>query len=119
MNKFLTYADLDSTFTAARFYFVSLSGEAVVRGNHAHKELEQLIFVTKGLVSFRVQTPDNYRDYLLSPTSGYLRLLAGFWRTYRAESDEAIMTVIASKKYNEDDYIRSWKEYEAWYATEK
>lgn len=101
----------DFPFEIKRVYYVWGTATDVVRGHHAHKELEQVIVVTSGSCDF---TLDNgtVKDtvHLDSPNRG-LYIKGNIWRTFTNFSPDCVVMVLASMHYDESDYIRSYDEF--------
>lgn len=95
-------------FEICRIYYLFNVPENSLRGGHAHKKLEQVIFAISG--TFRVKLDDGLKqtEYVLNdPRKGlYLRNL--IWRELDSFSKGAICMVVASDFYDEDDYIRDY-----------
>lgn len=81
------------------------------RGAHAHKELSQLIVAASG--SFRVILDDGHakRTFFLNRPYQGLYLKPGIWRDLNDFSSGAVCMVLASEKYDPDDYIRGFDEF--------
>lgn len=101
----------DFPFEIKRVYYVWGSAASVVRGHHAHKELEQVIVVTSGSCDF---TLDNGRVketvHLDSPNRG-LYIKGNIWRTFTNFSPDCVVMVLASMHYDATDYIRKYEEF--------
>ena len=98
-------------FPIERVYFVFETRPGVERGFHAHKSLEQWAVCVSGSC---VMTMDDGRERrsvrLDSPERG-LYIGAGIWREMSDFSPDAVLMVIASTRYEEADYIRSYEEF--------
>jgi len=83
----------------------------VIRGDHAHRALMQLVVAVRG--SFDVCLKDGREEHLVHlncPNTGLL-LCAGVWKEMRAFSTDAVCLVLASELFSEQDYIRSWNDF--------
>ncbi len=91
------------------YYLYDLSG--IDRGIHAHKELEQLYISLSG--SFKIIIDDGIkkREYLLDKSSQGLYICPMIWRKIYDISKGSILLVLASQKYNENDYIRNYEKF--------
>lgn len=91
------------------------SGES--RGGHAHKQCVEFIVAVSG--SFTV-TLDNGVErkafHLNHPYQGLL-VDTGVWRTLEDFSSGAVCLVLASELFEEEDYIREYKDYQEWLKT--
>lgn len=102
-------SDVHIPFNIARVYYLYNVPVDSVRGGHAHKELEQVIFCLSG--SFRIRLNDGKTQsefWLRDPKQGlYLKNLV--WREMDCFSHGAVCMVLASMPYLEKDYIRSFE----------
>ena len=99
-------------FTPKRIYWTYYTPEDVVRGNHSHYELEQILVAVAGKVTITIITIEGteYEFILDSPDKGvFIPKLC--WRTLKY-SHNAVQMCIASLEYSESDYIRSYEEFE-------
>ena len=87
------------------------TGEGVRRGYHAHKALEQILICIHGSCKVLL---DNGRETkvvpLEKPYEG-LYIANDMWREMYDFSPDAVLMVLASDYYNEDDYIRNYDEF--------
>lgn len=98
-------------FEPKRMYYLHSIPEGTVRGAHAHRELQQVIWAISG--SFRLVLEDGYtrKEFIMdSPTKG-LYLPSGLWRELLDFSAGAVCVVMASHEYDEGDYIRDYNEF--------
>jgi hypothetical protein len=92
------------------FYLYDIPG-GEDRGAHAHKECHQLLIAAGG--SFEIELNDgiNKRTIALNRPYFGLHIPPGIWAAEKSFSSGAICLVLASHKYNEDDYIRDYEEF--------
>ena len=105
---------VDIPFEVKRvFYLYDIPG-GENRGAHAHKECHQFIIAASG--SFEVQMDDGKvkKTVMLNQPFRGLHIPPGIWASEVNFSSGAICLVMASHPYNENDYIRDYKEYENW-----
>ena len=95
-------------FDIRRTYYLYDVPDAVTRGAHGHRELEQLIIAMSG--SFEVELDDglNKRSFLLDRPNLGLYVCPMMWRDLHAFSPGAVCVVLASMCYDEDDYFRDY-----------
>ena len=101
------YQDL-VPFKINRVYWTYFTPNHVIRGNHAHKSLKQIIVAVCGVIDFKLEDRDGntYEFVLDSPEKGIF-IPEGYWRTIRF-SHSAVLLCLASEKYDENDYIRDY-----------
>lgn len=98
-------------FVIHRIYYLTRLTENSIRGGHAHKALYQVVIPISG--SFEVCIDDGInskRVRLTRPNQGLL-ITPFIWRTLEQFSLNAICLVLASDRYNEDDYIRNYESF--------
>lgn len=92
------------------FYLYDIPG-GESRGAHAHKECHQFLVAASG--SFEVLLDDGRTKKVVvlnRPDLG-LHIPPGIWASEVNFSSGSICLVLASHKYDESDYIRSYEEY--------
>ena len=100
-------------FPIARVYYLYNVPVDSARGGHAHRELEQVVFALSGSFRLRVDDGAGVADFWLrNPRQGVLvsRLI---WREMDAFSQGAVCMVLASRPYEEADYIRDYDAFRA------
>lgn len=101
----------DVPFEAKRVYWTYDVPSGESRGGHAHRRCEEFIVAVSG--SFDV-TLDDGRDrrtfHLNHPYQG-LYVGTGIWRTLDDFSSGAVCLVLASERFEEEDYIREYDDY--------
>jgi hypothetical protein len=96
-------------FEIKRVYYVyNLANQVAIRGKHAHKKLEQVIFCISG--SFLLHLNDGSREeemWVFKPNTG-IYLGVDLWHTMTNFSSNCILLVLASDNFDESDYIRDY-----------
>ena len=101
----------DFPFEIKRVYYIWGTAKDVVRGHHAHKNLEQVVVCTSGSCDFILDDGIHRETYHLdSPTQG-LHIKNNVWREFTNFSPDCVVMVLASEHYNESDYIRNYDEF--------
>lgn len=98
-------------FDIKRVYYLYDVPGGAERGGHAHKILQQLIIPMAG--SFDVILDDGCERkivHLNRPYSG-LYVCPMIWRELNNFSSGSVCMVLASNRYDEDDYYRNYGEY--------
>jgi hypothetical protein len=102
-------------FQPKRIYWISNVPVGNTRGNHAHKELNQLVWALSGSVVLDVYAGESVTSYELNSNSSAVQLRPGLWRVLRNFSPDANVLVLCDRRFEESDYIRDFTEYLAWY----
>ncbi len=101
----------DIPFKIKRVYYMYDTLPGVRRGYHAHKSLEQILFCVKGSCKVLL---DNGSDkkivHLEKPYEG-LYIPNNMWREMYDFSEDAVLMVLASDIYREEDYIRNYQDF--------
>tara|TARA_B110000483_G_C18022252_1_gene475483 strand:- start:371 stop:778 length:408 start_codon:yes stop_codon:yes gene_type:complete len=98
-------------FAIQRVYYLYDIPGGGERGAHAHKELQQLIVAISG--SFDVELSDGKQTERFTLNRPYQGLYVPtmLWRKLDNFSPGSVCMVLASNKYDEDDYYRDYQEY--------
>jgi len=101
-------------FDVKRIYYLYDVPGGSERGGHAHKELYQLIVAASG--SFDVILDDGRNKKIIQLNRPYFGILVvpGIWREIVNFSSGAICLVLASDKYDPQDYLRDHVEFLKW-----
>lgn len=100
-------------FDIKRVYWTYFTPNEVVRGNHAHRELEQILVAVSGHIHVQTESiKGEVRDFhLMSPQQGlYVPRL--HWRTLKF-SHNAVLMSLASLPYDPEEYIREYEDFAA------
>ena len=101
----------DIPFKISRvFYLYDIPG-GEERGAHAHKECHQLLVAASGAFDVLLDDGRNKRMVTLNRPYMGLHIPPGIWAAELGFSSGAICLVLASHKYEENDYIRNYNEY--------
>ena len=101
-------------FDTQRIYYLYDVPAGEARGGHAHKELEQLIIAASGSFNVVLFDGEVKRTVTLNRPFHGLHLVPGIWRELDDFSSGSVCLVLASKKYDEGDYIREYADYLDW-----
>lgn len=101
----------DIPFRIKRVYYMYDTAPGVVRGKHAHKSLEQILVCIHG--SCKIKLDNGYETKIVPLEKPYegLYVANNMWHEMYDFSDGAVLMVLASELYNEDDYIRDYDEF--------
>lgn len=98
-------------FDVKRIYYLYDVPGGADRGGHAHKELYQLIVAASGAYTVELDDGTEKKAFTLNRPYQGLLVKPGIWRTLTDFSSGSICMVLASEKYDEKDYIRSYEEF--------
>ncbi len=101
-----------SPFDVKRVYYLYDVPGGSERGGHAHKELYQLIIAAGGSFNVILDDSRNKKVVELNRPNYGLLVVPGIWREIVNFSSGAICLVLASAKYDENDYIRDYSLYQ-------
>lgn len=102
----------DVPFDIRRVYFISnLEKSVSIRGKHAHKELEQIIFCIQGSFVLGLDDGNTSQKLLLNEPNVGIRLGKMLWHTMEDFSESCVLLVVASDYYDENDYIRDYGDF--------
>lgn len=98
-------------FEVKRIYWTYYTPQNIIRGFHAHKELQQVIFAVSGKIIFNVEDADREKtQFILDQPHLGLYLPPYTWREIQF-SHNAVLMCLASEVYAESDYIRNYEDF--------
>lgn len=103
--------DKEIPFKVKRIYYIFDTKENVRRGFHAHKNLEQILICVSGSCKIHLDTGFETEEVILDNPNTGLYVANDMWREMYDFSPGAVLLVLASKLYDEADYIRDYKEF--------
>jgi RimJ/RimL family protein N-acetyltransferase len=99
-------------FQIKRAYWTYYTPQDVIRGGHAHKNLEQLIFAVSGTIEFNTEDKNGNKDkFILDNPSKGLYIPKLIWRDIKF-SHSAVLLCLASEFYDEEDYFRNYADFQ-------
>ena len=101
----------DIPFEIKRVYYIYDTADGVRRGFHAHKELEQILICVHGSCKILLDNGKEKEDVLLDKPHEGLYISNDMWREMYDFSEGAVLMVLASRVYDESDYIRNYYEF--------
>lgn len=82
-----------------------------VRGNHAHRETQEVVVAIRGGCDFTIDDGSTKYSVTLESMKQGLFLPARVWRTFTNFQKDAVLLLIADQEYDEKEYIRSYEEF--------
>jgi acetyltransferase-like isoleucine patch superfamily enzyme/dTDP-4-dehydrorhamnose 3,5-epimerase-like enzyme len=109
----LTFAEYGQflPFIPKRFFMVFDVPSKEIRGEHAHKKLHEFLVCVKGSCSLVVDDGKNRGEFLLNSATIGVHVPPLVWRIHYKYSPDAVLLVLASEKYEAEDYIRDYNQY--------
>jgi hypothetical protein len=104
----------DQPFDIKRVYYLYDVPSGSERGGHAHKALHQLIVAASGSFDVILDDGRNKKIIQLNRPNFGLLVIPGIWREIVNFSSGAICLVLASQKFNSEDYLREYNEFLRW-----
>ncbi|MHB0896056.1 MAG: sugar 3,4-ketoisomerase [Spirochaetales bacterium] len=101
-------ANKDIPFEIKRIYYIFDTEENIVRGHHAHKTLQQVLICLSGSCTIVLDDSKERSEVLLDKPNIGLYVGPNIWRDMKDFSPDAILLVLASDLYDEEDYIRDY-----------
>lgn len=101
----------DIPFEIKRVYYMYDTIPGVVRGKHAHKELQQILICIHGSCKILLDNGKEKKVVPLEKPYEGLYVANNMWREMFDFSEDAVLMVLASALYDETDYIRDYDEF--------
>lgn len=98
-------------FDIKRVYYMYDTVEGVSRGFHAHKKLQQILICVHGSCRIKLDNGREQEIVLLNKPNEGLYVSNVMWREMYDFSPDAVLMVLASELYDEEDYIRNYDEF--------
>lgn len=113
MRGTLTFGEYEQhlPFLPRRYFIVFDVPSKEVRGEHAHKTLQQVLICIKGSCAVVVDNGETREEIWLDRPSLCLYIPPMIWATQYKYSEDAALLVLASDIYDPADYIREYDEF--------
>lgn len=102
---------VDIPFKIKRVYYMYDIAKGVRRGYHAHRQLEQILICIHGKCKVHLDNGKETKEVLLEKPNEGLYIANYMWREMYDFSEDAVLMVLASEVYDEEDYIRDYDEF--------
>jgi hypothetical protein len=105
------YNNINVPFDIERIFYTYDIPGGEDRGAHAHKECHQFLIAASG--SFEVLLDDgvNKRTMLLNRPFYGVHIPPGIWSAEQSFSSGSVCLVLASERYDANDYIRNYDDF--------
>lgn len=98
-------------FPIKRIYYTYGVPVQTMRGKHAHKELQQILWCPSGSIEVILDDGFEQKNFLLDSPEKALLVLKGYWHDMIWKEKNSVLCVAASDYYEEEDYIRDYDEF--------
>lgn len=98
-------------FDIQRVYYLYDVPGGAERGGHAHKGLQQLLIAMSGSFDVVLDDGSGKKRYHLNRSYSGLYVCPMIWRELDNFSSGSVCMVLASNRYDENDYYRDYQEY--------
>lgn len=96
-------------FAIQRIYYLYEVVKETVRGEHAHRDLEQVVIAISGAFDVMVDNGARRWTFTLNASDEGLYVPPLHWRTLNNFSGGAVCMVLASLRYDPDDYLTTYE----------
>lgn len=102
---------VDIPFEVKRVYYIYDTLSDVHRGCHAHRDLQQILICVHGKCKILLDNGYERESVLLDNPNEGLYITKDMWREMYDFSEETVLLVLASRHYDESDYIRNYDDF--------
>lgn len=94
------------------FWVFGVPDAETMRGDHAHGELQQVLFCAQGSCTIDLEAPDGRRESVPLTQHGRALFLNGpVWRTMRGFTRDCALMVLCDREYSRDRVVRDRAEF--------
>lgn len=93
------------------YYIYDLNDKEALRGMHAHKHNQQVIFCINGAFTLTLDDGSRQQEIRLDCPHEGVYMDTGVWHAMKDFSENCILLVLASDLYDASDYIRDYEEF--------
>jgi len=101
----------DVPFEVKRYFLVYDVPSVEIRGEHAHLSCEQFLIAVKGSVHVVADDGRNREQFVLDKPGAGLYLPPLTWGIQYRYSPDAVLLVLASQHYDNQDYVRDYERF--------
>ena len=98
-------------FISKRVYYLYDVPSGSKRGGHAHKKQQEFLIALSGSFDVILKDGKSIQTISLNKPNFGLLIVDGIWRELRNFSSGAVCLVLASDEFDEEDYIREYKNF--------
>ena len=98
-------------FEAKRLFYNYATPYNINRGSHAYYNTEQVLICISGSLKIKCFDGKTEEIYHLNKPDEAVYISPKIWRTTLEHSEDAVLLVLSSLEYNEQDYIRDYNKF--------
>lgn len=98
-------------YDVSRVYYLYDVPGGAERGGHSHRRCQTFILAVSGSFTVEVDDGCEKRAFTLNRSNIGLLVVPGVWRVLNNFSSGAVCLVLASDRYSEADYVRSYNDF--------
>lgn len=111
-DLYIAEASKHVPFDIKRVYFINnLFNHKAVRGEHAHRTLEQTVICVNGSFTIHLDDGRTKQNVVVDTPETGVFLGKMLWHTMTDFSPDCVILVLASDHYDDKDYIRNYNEF--------
>lgn len=110
-NLAIGEVDRQLPFIVRRFFVATDVPAGVNRGGHAHKTIEQFAVCVHGRVTLTLDDGIERTRLNLNPLAPGVFIPAMVWDEWSDFSPDAVLLVLASREFDESDYVRDYQRF--------
>jgi acetyltransferase-like isoleucine patch superfamily enzyme/dTDP-4-dehydrorhamnose 3,5-epimerase-like enzyme len=113
MRGSLSFAEYGQylSFLPKRYFLVFNVANKEIRGEHAHKTLEEFLVCVHGSCSLVISDGQHRQEILLDRPNIGVHIPPMIWGTQYKYSDDAVLLALVSDVYDAGDYIRDYDDF--------
>lgn len=101
----LTVIENELPFDVKRIFYIYGVPKGIKRGGHGHKKTKMGLIAVSGQVLIKVGKSEENKNYILNNPQKVIILEPEEWHSMEEFSDDCTLLVMASEKYDPDDYV--------------
>lgn len=101
----------DIPFVTRRIYYIFGTQPGVIRGLHAHRQLQQVMVCLHGHCQMLLDDGRDKREVLMAGNNRGVLIDRRIWHQMYDFSPDCVLLVLADDYYDESDYIRDYLEF--------
>ena len=104
-------SSINIPFEIKRIFHIYATLPDISRGRHAHYKTKQYLIAVNGSCQVTLDDGTKKETFVLDRPDLGLFQNSMIWGTMHSFSTDCVLLVLASEKYNDDDYIRSYEDF--------